>query len=264
MKRGREDDSQAEGKQNEPLSYEARKKMYGVKGGASSSSAGAASSRDRKKERRREAAEAAEGMQSRSGAAAAAAAAPGTGTGTGPASRDDKYGPGSADAEANKDQEDQEEADLRVANFGLSGALTKDTKKGNMKYGVLLKYSEPVDAAMPPPPSEAGGVWSVFVFKGEECVEKHRLDTLSCYLVGKDEMVCDVLALHGSCSKQHAVLQFRQNRDYPSLMDLNSTNKTRLNSRVVDDARYYELRPKDVLRFGESTREYVLIREPAS
>ena len=255
LKRGREDDSQAEGKQNEPLSYEARKKMYGVKGG-SSSSAGAASNQERKKERRREAAEAAEGMQSRSNTG------PGIGAGSGPVSRDDKYGPGSADAtsEANKDGEEE---DKRIANFGLSGALTKDVKKGNMKYGVLLKYSEPVDAAMPPPPSAAGGMWSIFVFKGEECVEKHRLDTLSYYLVGKDEMVCDVLALHGSCSKQHAVLQFRQHRDYPSLMDLQSTNKTRLNGRVVDDARYYELRPKDVLRFGESTREYVLIREPA-
>ena len=43
-------------------------------------------------------------------------------------------------------------------------------------------------------------------------------------------------------------------------MDLESTNKTMLNGEVVEPARYYELRDKDVLRFGESTRDYVIMK----
>lgn len=42
-------------------------------------------------------------------------------------------------------------------------------------------------------------------------------------------------------------------------MDLESTNKTFLNNEEVEGARYYELRDKDIMRFGESTREYVLM-----
>ena len=32
----------------------------------------------------------------------------------------------------------------------------------------------------------------------------------SCYLFGRDRMVADIPVEHPSCSKQHAVLQFRQ------------------------------------------------------
>ena len=45
----------------------------------------------------------------------------------------------------------------------------------------------------------------------------------------------------------------------PYLMDLESTNGTYLNGERIEGARYYELRHKDVLRFGESTREYVIM-----
>ena len=44
-------------------------------------------------------------------------------------------------------------------------------------------------------------------------------------------------------------------------MDLESTNKTFLNGSEIEAARYYELRDKDMLRFGESTREYVLMKK---
>ena len=44
-------------------------------------------------------------------------------------------------------------------------------------------------------------------------------------------------------------------------MDLESTNKTFLNGSEVEGARYYELREKDVIRFGQSVREYVLMKK---
>jgi smad nuclear-interacting protein 1 len=47
----------------------------------------------------------------------------------------------------------------------------------------------------------------------------------------------------------------------PYLMDLESTNKTFLNNDPVEGARYYEIREKDVLKFGESLREYVFMKK---
>jgi len=44
-------------------------------------------------------------------------------------------------------------------------------------------------------------------------------------------------------------------------MDLQSTNGSFLNGEKIDDSRYYELREKDSLKFGTSTREFVLLRD---
>lgn len=46
----------------------------------------------------------------------------------------------------------------------------------------------------------------------------------------------------------------------PYLMDLESTNGTYLNGKKIEPARYYELIDQDVLKFGNSDREYVLIK----
>ncbi len=47
----------------------------------------------------------------------------------------------------------------------------------------------------------------------------------------------------------------------PYLMDLESTNGTKLEGEKIDPARYYELRHKDCIIFGLSTREYLLMKE---
>ena len=44
-------------------------------------------------------------------------------------------------------------------------------------------------------------------------------------------------------------------------MDLETVNGTRLNGERVEASRFYELRERDVLRFGLSSREYVLLHE---
>lgn len=96
----------------------------------------------------------------------------------------------------------------------------------------------------------------------------------SAFLFGKDPVVTDVLTAHPTCSRQHAVLQYRmvevedatvaggvRRIVKPYIMDLASTNGTWLNGERVDDRRYIELRAMDTLRFGESTREYVLLHD---
>lgn len=47
----------------------------------------------------------------------------------------------------------------------------------------------------------------------------------------------------------------------PYLIDLKSTHGTFLNHKKIDDSRYIELMEKDVVRFGASTREYVLMKD---
>ena len=76
-----------------------------------------------------------------------------------------------------------------------------------------------------------------------------------------------------SCSKQHAVIQFRKKtirdvlgniksvRVKPYLLDLKSTNGTWLNGERIDDSKFYELIEKDCIKFGTSCREYVVLRE---
>ena len=106
----------------------------------------------------------------------------------------------------------------------------------------------------------------------------------STFLFGRDRRVADVPTDHLSCSKQHAVIQFRRTEggagggggggagggarggppsaaSRPYLMDLGSTNGTFLNGSRIEAQRYHELLPKDVVRFGESTREFVVLTE---
>ena len=146
-------------------------------------------------------------------------------------------------------------------NFGLSGALAKDDTKGNTYKGVLLKFSEPPEARAP------NTQWRFYVFKGDEQTDTLHVSKQSAYLFGRNTDVCDIVLLHGSCSSQHAVMQYRAlpNKEtgrlqcQPYLMDLESTNGTFINGVQLDAARYYQLKKGDVLKFGASTREYVLL-----
>lgn len=101
------------------------------------------------------------------------------------------------------------------------------------------------------------------------------LDTIqlfqrSCWLIGRDQTVTDLLVEHPSISKQHAVIQFRFssttnefgdkiNRVKPYLIDLESANGTKLNDKRIDESRYVELVDGDVVAFGDSEREYVMM-----
>ena len=112
----------------------------------------------------------------------------------------------------------------------------------------------------------------MYVFKKEENIATLHLHRKSVYLIGRDGNVADILVEHGSCSKQHAVIQYRQlvkaSKDQlsneihhvrPYLMDLKSTHGTYLNGEKIEDSRYIELRSQDKLKFGYSTREYVFL-----
>lgn len=80
----------------------------------------------------------------------------------------------------------------------------------------------------------------------------------SAYLIGRDRKIADFPVDHPSCSKQHAVLQYRSmpferngqqgRRTLPYIIDLSSANGTYLNSARIEPQRYYELKEQDIIK----------------
>jgi smad nuclear-interacting protein 1 len=156
-------------------------------------------------------------------------------------------------------------------NFGNTGLLAAASNQVTQDDGstITLKYHEPPEARKPPPRDQ----WKLFVFKGADIVDTIELSNRSCWLFGREVAVVDLPAEHPSISKQHAVVQFRYiekrnefgdkiGKVKPYLIDLESANGTMLNKEKVPGSRYLELRDKDMIQFGLSTREYVLMLAP--
>ncbi|KAG8998250.1 hypothetical protein FRB90_012345 [Tulasnella sp. 427] len=140
--------------------------------------------------------------------------------------------------------------------------MPTNTVKASDGTATVLKYNEPPEARKPTQN------WRLYVFKGKEDLGLLHIAKQSCYLVGRDHLVADIPIDHPSCSKQHAAIQFRQVQEKdewgaakavvkPFVIDLESTNGTFVNDTPIPVSRYYELKPSDVIKFGQSTRELV-------
>ncbi|KAK5966806.1 Smad nuclear-interacting protein 1 [Trichostrongylus colubriformis] len=129
-------------------------------------------------------------------------------------------------------------------NLGVSGKLAEDT---NMYRGVLIKYNEPPEAKKPTLR------WRLYPFKGEEALPVLHIHRQSAYLIGRDRKIADLPIDHPSCSKQHAVLQYRS-------VPFERSDGTKAR-RVLP---YVELKEKDVLKFGFSSREFVVLNEKSA
>ena len=145
------------------------------------------------------------------------------------------------------------------------------TKTVEMSDGtkVVLKYHEPPEGRKP----SSKDAWKLFVFKGADIIDTIPLAERSCWLIGKALAVVDIPAEHPTISRQHAVIQFRyveKKNDFgdrigkvkPYLLDLESANGTFLNGERIEESRFVEIRDKDLIKFGESTREYVVMLPP--
>ena len=153
-------------------------------------------------------------------------------------------------------------------NFKNTGRLAAESNTIQVEggEGIVLKYHEPPEARKPPSKEP----WRLYVFKGDDLLEMVELGERSCWLVGRERAVVDFPLDHPSCSKQHAALQFRyveKRNEYgdrigkvkPYIIDLESANGTSVNKEPVPAGRYVEVMDKDVLRFGLSSREYVMM-----
>ncbi|KAK5947973.1 hypothetical protein OHC33_011014 [Knufia fluminis] len=156
--------------------------------------------------------------------------------------------------------------DKQKPNFAPSGKLAAASNTVQTAgQTIVLKYHEPAEARKPP----ARDAWRMYVFKNDEIVDTIQLSEQSCWLFGREMAVCDIPVEHPSCSKQHAVVQFRYiekrnefgdkiGKVKPYVLDLESSNGTYVNEESIPEAKYVELRDKDVVKFGHSRREYVI------
>ncbi len=158
------------------------------------------------------------------------------------------------------------ETEKQKPNYAPTGKLAAETNTV-ANTSIILKYNEPPESRLPPHP------YNLYIFKGPSILETLPLSTRTCWLFGRERAVVDCPTEHPSCSKQHAVLQFRyvEKRDEWGerrggvrlyVIDLESANGTRVNGEVVPERRYVEVRSGDVVTFGESTREYVVMVPP--
>ncbi|EDO08699.2 FHA (fork head associated) domain family protein [Babesia bovis T2Bo] len=147
-------------------------------------------------------------------------------------------------------------------NFEPSGLLAAET---NTRNGVVMKYTPPPESRMSPVS------WRLYVFKPDpedpkntQVLKTIMLDKQEYYLIGCDQRVADIQLFHPTISKQHAVIQHRlqdNKRVRPYLIDLESTNGSFINGERIEKSRYYELKENDILKFGFSSREYVVLHD---
>lgn len=68
---------------------------------------------------------------------------------------------------------------------------------------MVIKYSEPPEARIPKTR------WRLYPFKNDEFLPVMYIHRQSAYLLGRHRRIADIPIDHPSCSKQHAVFQYR-------------------------------------------------------
>jgi hypothetical protein len=127
------------------------------------------------------------------------------------------------------------------------------------RNGIKSFYKEPSEARLPE------HRWRLSVSKDGDNLPAYHIHRQSKYVFGRDKDQCDIRLHHSSCSHVHAVLQYRLRTDshgrhvYPYLIDLDSSHGSFLNRRRIDANRYYKLEENDLIKFGESSKEFLLV-----
>nr|XP_033498483.1 centrosomal protein of 170 kDa protein B isoform X1 [Epinephelus lanceolatus] len=84
---------------------------------------------------------------------------------------------------------------------------------------------------------------------------RHRLPREMIF-VGRDD--CELMLQSRSVDKQHAVINYDENRDEHMVKDLGSLNGTFVNDLRIPDQTYITLKLSDVIRFGYDAHVYIL------
>ena len=119
-----------------------------------------------------------------------------------------------------------------------------------------LPYKEPAWSGIPE------GHYFLEVLKNGCIVKTINLNEKAYFVVGRLP-VCDIVIEHPSSSRYHAVIQYKADESSKGekgfcIYDLGSTHGTFLNKTAVDPRKFYRLRVGYVLKFGGSSRLFIL------
>lgn len=132
---------------------------------------------------------------------------------------------------------------------------TSDEKKQKKKASAYsntpsVPYTTPAWSGPPRHP------FFLEVLKDGAIIDQFNINEKGAYIFGRVEL-CDFILEHPTVSRFHAVIQF--NTDGTAyIYDLGSTHGTFINKNQVTKRVYVELHVGDVVRFGLSTRLYIL------
>lgn len=99
--------------------------------------------------------------------------------------------------------------------------------------------------------------------KQTNLVEKLIIDQKPYYLFGRNKEACDFNLEHTSCSRVHAALVFHKHLNRSFLIDLKSTHGTFIGTIRLEPQKPTQVQVDSVIRFGASSRSYVLREKPA-
>lgn len=103
--------------------------------------------------------------------------------------------------------------------------------------------------------------FSLEVLKSGQIIETIHLPVnnggKSFYIFGRQSDAVDVVMEHPSLSRQHAILQYR-NDGALMLLDYKSAQGTYLNKELVSSETYSRVYVGDMIKFGASTRLYIV------
>ncbi|GAV46880.1 hypothetical protein ZYGR_0A04780 [Zygosaccharomyces rouxii] len=153
-----------------------------------------------------------------------------------------------------------------LPDFRPSGLLELES---NNKEGVLLKHVEPADACEPNTFYAKTSIgqrplYKLMIYRDDSLVQEFELMEKSSYIVGRasgETVVADIPIEEDTCSKQHCVIQFRQQNGQLKayLMDLESSNSTTLNGDEIPSSHYVQLRPGDIISSLDSQYDLVFM-----
>jgi pSer/pThr/pTyr-binding forkhead associated (FHA) protein len=100
--------------------------------------------------------------------------------------------------------------------------------------------------------------YSLEVLKDGSSINKIELMNKDHFLIGRQPDLCDIGLEHPSVSRVHAVVQYRQADGALLINDLGSAHGTYVNKKMLEKDTFHQLSVGDFIKFGASTRAYIL------
>ncbi|PRW44332.1 Kanadaptin isoform B [Chlorella sorokiniana] len=155
----------------------------------------------------------------------------------------------------------------RMVMEAAANAIAAKQAQAEREAEAAARAAERGEPAAPRPsgsyePPEWGGPaegipYTLDILKTGQLLDTLRLGEQGHYTLGRAPNN-DIVLDHPSSSRLHAVIQFRSRDGAAFLLDPGSTHGTYLNKQRIPAGKHVPLRVGDQLRFGESTRLYVL------